>query len=223
MKSRNSLTMFIPFPGWGARSTNANSLLSTHLNSRPCGPSGPPSGERGRTTMKISVRGVSLFAALVLTLTACGGGGNDTKGAASRLPGGGNTPNAATPSGGSTESSAPAPSDTSAAPAAGAPAATSSGGATPASSATPAAGAKASGGASTGGGATAAGSGSTPAGRSAAGSAKSSPSGSASPGGPAPAPTPGAPGAGAPGAAGDKTGVTQSDVLFGIHMPLSGP
>jgi branched-chain amino acid transport system substrate-binding protein len=179
--------------------------------------------------MKISVRGVSLFAALVLTLTACGGGGNDTKGAASRLPGGGNTSNAATPSGGNTGSSAPAAPDATATPGAGASAAASTGGATPsggagaASSATPAAGAKASGSASTGGGTgQAAGSGSTPAARSAAGGAKSSPSGSAGAPAPAPAPTPGAPGAGTPGA-GDKTGVTQSDVLFGIHMPLSGP
>ena len=44
--------------------------------------------------MKTYVRGLSLLAALVLTLTACGGGGG-AKGAAARLPGGNNAPNAA--------------------------------------------------------------------------------------------------------------------------------
>jgi branched-chain amino acid transport system substrate-binding protein len=83
---------------------------------------------------------------------------------------------------------------------------------------------KASGGGSGGTATLATGSPSGGAARSAA--AAASPSGSASSAGsaasPAPAPTPGAPGVGAPGP-GDKTGVTQGDVLFGIHMPLSGP
>ncbi len=153
--------------------------------------------------MKTYVRGVSLLAALVLTLTACGGGGN-AKSAAARLPGGDSSPSAAAPSGGgSTGAAAPAAAD--------------------ASSATPAAAAKATGGSATAAAAApAAASGSTPAARTAAGSAASS--GSAPSGGPAPAPapTPGAPGVGTPGP-GDKTGVTQAEILFGIHMPLSGP
>jgi branched-chain amino acid transport system substrate-binding protein len=175
--------------------------------------------------MKTYVRGVSLLAALVLTLTACGGGGN-AKSAAARLPGGDSSPSAAAPSGGaSTGSAAPAvPDASSAAPAAGASAAASTGGGSAAASpATPAAPAKATGGSATAGAASpAAASGSTPAARTAAGSASSS--GSAPSGGPAPAPapTPGAPGVGTPGP-GDKTGVTQADILFGIHMPLSGP
>jgi len=181
--------------------------------------------------MKTYMRGVSLFAALVLTLTACGGGGSDAKGAASRLPGAGNASSgAAAPAGGDTASSAPAaPSDASGSPAAGSTAGASTGGsaAGAGSAAGPQSGGSAQ--ASTGSGAAtgsaqAAGSGSSPAARNAAGTA--------SPGGakgapaagpaPAPAPTPGAPGAGAAGP-GDKTGVTQGDVLFGIHMPLSGP
>jgi len=179
--------------------------------------------------MKISVRGVSLLAALALTLSACGGGGNDTKDAASRLPGAGSTPTPA-PSGGGTASAASPTPDASAAAAAGASTgastgSSSAGGATATASGAPAT-VKASGGA-TGGGSTgsAAASGSTPAGRNAASSAPASghsPAGGGSAASPAPAPTPGAPGAASP-SAGDKTGVTQGDVLFGIHMPLSGP
>jgi branched-chain amino acid transport system substrate-binding protein len=179
--------------------------------------------------MTKSVRGVSLLAALALTLTACGGGGSghDTKSAASRLPGASDSSGAA-PAPGSTGSTAAAAADASAAPAAGA-AAASTGGSSTGGSATasgaPAA-VKASGGSSGGGGASsAAASGSTPAARNAASSTPagggSAPAGKSS-AAPAPAPTPGAPGTGAPGA-GDKTGVTSGDVLFGIHMPLSGP
>jgi branched-chain amino acid transport system substrate-binding protein len=180
--------------------------------------------------MKKYVRGLSLFAALALTLTACGGGGNDAKSAASRLPGGGNgSGGAAAPAGGDTGSSAPAAAPGS--PAAGDSTAASGGGSTAAGGASGAATAPAGGSpqASTGsGGATgsaqAAGSGSSPAARSAAGTASPAASGSAKAGSPAPAPapTPGGPGAGTI-APGDKTGVSQSDVLFGIHMPLSGP
>ncbi|HLJ09322.1 MAG TPA: ABC transporter substrate-binding protein [Acidimicrobiia bacterium] len=144
--------------------------------------------------MKAYLRGVSVFAAVVLTLTACGGGGSDTKRAASRPPGTGTSSSeAAAPAGGDTASSAPAaPADASGAPAAGtstgAPAGANSPAATP--SGGPAQPSTGSGGAT--GSARAAGSGSSPAALSAAGP-------------------------------GDKTGVTQGDVLFGIHMPLSGP
>jgi branched-chain amino acid transport system substrate-binding protein len=176
--------------------------------------------------MTTYVRGISLLAALLLTLTACGGGGN-AKSAAARLPGGDNAPSAATPSGGGSSSSAApaAPDAASPAPAAAASAASAGSGSAAGSSATPAASAKATGGSATAGAASpAAASRATPAARTAAGSASSS--GSASSGGPAPAPapapTPGAPGVGTPGP-GDKTGVTQGDILFGIHMPLSGP
>ncbi len=179
--------------------------------------------------MKKYVRGISLLAALALTLTACGGGGNDTKGAASRLPGAGNSSTgAAAPAAGDTGSSAPAATPgASGSPAAGDSTAASTGGSTASGAAAPPSGESAQ--ASTGsGGATgsaqAAGSGSSPAARSAAGTASpgGSKANSAAGAAPAPAPTPGTPGAGTPGP-GDKTGVTQSDVLFGIHMPLSGP
>jgi len=175
--------------------------------------------------MTKSVRGVSLLAALALTLSACGGGGggHDNKSAA---PAGGGSPSAA-PAGGSTDSTAAAAS-ASAAPTAGGAAAASTGGATGGGTATasgaPAA-VKASGGSSGGGATSAAASGSTPAARNAASSTPAG-GGSSTGGGqsaaPGPAPTPGAPGVGSP-SAGDKTGVTSGDVLFGIHMPLSGP
>jgi ABC-type branched-subunit amino acid transport system substrate-binding protein len=177
--------------------------------------------------MKTSVRGVSLLAALAVTLTACGGGGS-SKSAASRLPGASDAANAAAPSGGSTETTAAA--GAAATPVAGAQANASTGGTTAAagssagSSSAPAAGAKASTGSAGGTTNQATASGSSPAAHSAAGSASAPGAGSAPAGGPAPAPapTPGAPGVGTP-SPGDKTGVTQSDVLFGIHMPLSGP
>jgi branched-chain amino acid transport system substrate-binding protein len=181
--------------------------------------------------MKIYVRGVSLLAALALTLTACGGGGNDAKGAASRLPGGGNgSSGAAAPAGSDTGSSAPAATDASGSPAAAGGAAATTGGSTPAAgasgAATPADGsAQAPTGSGTAtGSAQAAGSGSTPAARSAAGtpSPAGSKSGSAAGPAPAPAPTPGTPGGGVAGP-GDKTGVSQTDILFGLHMPQSGP
>jgi branched-chain amino acid transport system substrate-binding protein len=181
--------------------------------------------------MKIHGRGVSLFAAVVMTLTACGGGGNDAKSAASRLPGGGSTPSADSSGGSAGPAASPAtdanaaasPAAASAAPSTGS--GTSGGGGAATASGAPTA-VKAPGGTS-GAGATSAGaSGSAPVARNAA---ASSPAGGTSPAGgggsaasPSPGPTPGTPGLGSPGA-GDKTGVTQGDVLFGIHMPLSGP
>src|SRR4051794_8642148 len=101
----------------------------------------PDVRREGGPTMKTYVRGVSLLAALVLTLTACGGGGGSSKSAAARLPGASDSAGAAAPSGGSTDSTAAAPTDTAATtPAAGASAAASTGSAKP--SASPSAGAK---------------------------------------------------------------------------------